>query len=461
MEFNSKKSESEVFWNEVLASLKKNLSKESFELWIKPIKVNSFVDNSLELEVSSKFFKEKLEDNYKSMIEATASTIGNKRIEIKFVVPPPGSVKEEVLNKIQSTSEYIDVQASTISGQDGFLNPKYTFESFVVGENNRFAHAACQAVAESPAKAYNPLFIYGGVGLGKTHLLHAIGHQIKNNKPKKKIVYVSSEQFMNEFIDSIRYGYDKSLNFKNKYRSTDILLIDDIQFFEGKESTQDEFFHTFNTLYESRRQIVLTCDRPPRNIPTLEDRLISRFEQGLITDIQQPDLETRMAILKKKAEDEQVIISDDVIYFIANKIKTNIRKLEGALIRIIAYASLHNEIIDISLTNSVLEDVLVSSELKKISMTLIQNNIAKEFKIQPIELKGKKRDASNVLPRQIAMYLCRELTTHSLPEIGREFGGRDHTTVIHSYNKIKEQIDSNPNIKKIIEKIINNIQSEI
>lgn len=264
---------------------------------------------------------------------------------------------------------------------------------------------------------------------------------------------------MNEFIDSIRYGYDKSLNFKNKYRSTDILLIDDIQFFEGKESTQDEFFHTFNTLYESRRQIVLTCDRPPRNIPTLEDRLVSRFEQGLITDIQPPDLETRIAILKKKAEDEQVIISDDVIYFIANKIKTNIRKLEGALIRIIAYASLHNEIIDISLTNRILEDVLVSSELKKISMTLIQNNITKHFKIQPIELKGKKRDVSTVLPRQIAMYLCRELTNHSLPEIGREFGGRDHTTVIHAYNKIKEQIDSDPNIKKIIEQITNDIQS--
>ncbi len=456
METDAKKIEGEMFWNEVIPDIKKNLSKESFELWVKPIKVISFVDNSLELEVASKFFKDKLEDNYKGMIETTASEIGKKKVEIKFVVSPP--VREE--DKIQHTSEYIESQTSPMA-DNSFLNPKYTFESFVVGENNRFAHAACQAVAESLSKTYNPLFIYGGVGLGKTHLLHAIGHHIRNNKPKKKLVYVSSEQFMNEFIDSIRYGYDKSLNFKNKYRTTDLLLIDDIQFFEGKESTQDEFFHTFNTLYESRRQIVLTSDRPPRNIPTLEDRLISRFEQGLITDIQAPDLETRMAILKKKAEGEKISVPDDVIYFIATKIKANIRKLEGALIRIIAYASLHNKIIDTSLANSVLEDVLVSSEPKKISMELIQDIIAKHFKIQPIELKGKRRDISNVFPRQIAMYLCRELTTHSLPEIGRGFGGRDHTTVIHAYNKIKNQIDSNSNVKEIIKGITDNIKVTI
>ncbi|MEW6097447.1 MAG: chromosomal replication initiator protein DnaA [bacterium] len=458
MEFNSKEDESGVFWNKIVTALKKNLSKESIELWIKPIRVNSFVDNLLELEVPSKFFKDKLEDNYKGMIETTASDIENKRVEIKFVVSPP--VKENDLNKIQPTFEYIEAQTSSISEHDGFLNPKYTFESFVVGENNRFAHAACQAVAESLSKAYNPLFIYGGVGLGKTHLLHAIGHQIKNNKPKKKIVYVSSEHFMNEFIDSIRYGYDKSLNFKNKYRCIDLLLIDDIQFFEGKESTQDEFFHTFNTLYESRRQIVLTSDRPPREIPTLEDRLISRFEQGLITDIQPPDLETRMAILKKKSADEKIDIPDDVIYFIATKIKANIRKLEGALIRIIAYASFYNKIIDTSLANSVLEDVLVSSEPKKISMELIQENIAKQFKIQLTDLKGKRRDVSTAFPRQIAMYLCRDLTTHSLPEIGREFGGRDHTTVIHAYNKIKNQMDSDPKTKEIVERIITNIRNE-
>jgi len=454
---NELKTEGEIFWNKVVTSLQKNLSKESFELWIKPIKVNSFRDNLLELKVPSNFFKEKLEDTYKSAIEAIISKIENKRVEIKFIVSP--SVSDD-LNKIQPTFEYVEAQISP-SNPNGFLNPKYTFESFVVGENNRFAHAACQAVAESPAKTYNPLFIYGGVGLGKTHLLHAIGHQIKNNKPKKKIVYVSSEQFMNEFIDSIRYGYDKSLNFKNKYRNVDLLLIDDIQFFEGKESTQDEFFHTFNTLYESRRQIVLTSDRPPREIPTLEDRLISRFEQGLITDIQPPDLETRMAILKKKAENEKTQVPDDVIYFIATKIKANIRKLEGALIRIIAFASLYNKIIDISLANNVLEDVLVSSEPKKISMNLIQDYIIKEFRIPPTELKGKKRDANIALPRQIAMYLCRELTTHSLPEIGREFGGRDHTTVIHAYNKIKNQLDTDQNIREIINKITNNIRSTI
>lgn len=456
MEIESKNGE--VFWNEVVTALKNNLSKESFELWVKPIKVISFVDNLLELEVPSRFFKDKIEDNYKSMIDMTVSEKGNKGIETKLVVAPPVNEK----NVPKNYPSFEDIEILTPSGSDqSFLNPKYTFESFVVGENNRFAHAACQAVAESPAKTYNPLFIYGGVGLGKTHLLHAVGHQIKNNKPKKKIVYVSSEQFMNEFIDSIRYGYDKSMNFKNKYRNVDLLLIDDIQFFEGKESTQDEFFHTFNTLYESRRQIVLTSDRPPREIPTLEDRLISRFEQGLITDIQQPDLETRMAILKKKAESEKINISDEVIYFIATKIKANIRKLEGALIRIIAFASLHNKIIDTSLVNSVLEDALVSSEPKKISMNLIQDNIVKQFKIQSTELKGKKRDASIAFPRQVAMYLCRELTTHSLPEIGREFGGRDHTTVIHAYNKIKNQMDCDYNIKEIIDKITNNIRSTI
>jgi chromosomal replication initiator protein len=458
MEIDSTKREGKSFWNEMVTAIKKNLSKESFELWIKPIKVSSFVDNSLELEVPSKFFKDKVEDNYKNMIEVIASEIRNKKVKVNFIISPP-AVKEKDLNKIQSTSDHIDSQASLID--HSFLNPKYTFESFVVGESNRFAHAACLAVAESPSKAYNPLFIYGGVGLGKTHLLHAIGHHIKNNKPKKKIVYVSSEQFMNEFIDSIRYGYDKSLNFKNKYRNIDLLLVDDIQFFEGKESTQDEFFHTFNTLYESRRQIVLTSDRPPREIPTLEDRLISRFEQGLITDIQPPDLETRMAILKKKAEDEKIDIPDEVTYFIATKITANIRKLEGALIRIIAYASFHNKVIDTSLANSVLEDVLVSSEPKKISMELIQDSIAKQFKIQVNELKGKKRDASTAFPRQIAMYLCRELTTHSLPEIGREFGGRDHTTVIHAYNKIKNQMDKDRNIKEIIDRITDNIRSTI
>lgn len=449
--------EGEFFWHKVVTSLQENISKESFELWIKPIRVNFFRDDLLELKVPNNFFREKLEDTYKSTIEATINEIENKRIAIKFVVSP--SVSND-LNKIQPTVEYIDTETSS-SNYDGFLNPKYTFESFVVGENNRFAHAACQAVADSPAKTYNPLFIYGGVGLGKTHLLHAVGHQIKNNKPKKKIVYISSEQFMNEFINSIRYGYDKSLNFKNKYRNVDLLLIDDIQFFEGKESTQDEFFHTFNTLYESRRQIVLTSDRPPREIPTLEDRLISRFEQGLITDIQPPDLETRMAILKKKAENEKIEVPDDVIYFIATKIKANIRKLEGALIRIIAFASLHNKIIDISLAGSVLEDALVSSEPKKISIGLIQDYIIKQFKIQPTELKGKKRDVNTAFPRQIAMYLCRELTTHSLPEIGRAFGGRDHTTVIHAYNKIKNQLDTDQNIKRIIDKIANNLKSTI
>lgn len=314
------------------------------------------------------------------------------------------------------------------------LNPKNTFDTFVIGSGNRFAHAASLAVAEAPAKAYNPLFIYGGVGLGKTHLMHAIGHYVLEHNPSAKVVYLSSEKFTNEFINSIRDN--KATEFRNKYRKVDVLLIDDIQFLAGKESTQEEFFHTFNTLHEENKQIVISSDRPPKEIPTLEDRLRSRFEWGLITDITPPDLETRIAILRKKAKAEGLDIPNEVMLYIANQIDSNIRELEGALIRVVAYSSLINKDINADSSMEALKDIIPSSKPKIITILDIQQTVGEYFNVKLEDFKAKKRTKSVAFPRQIAMYLARELTDFSLPKIGEEFGGRDHTTVIHAHEKI-------------------------
>ncbi len=318
------------------------------------------------------------------------------------------------------------------------LNPKYTFDSFVIGNSNRFAHAASLAVAESPAKAYNPLFIYGGVGLGKTHLMHAIGHYILHNNPKSQVVYVSSEKFTNELINSIKD--DKNVEFRNKYRNIDILLVDDIQFIAGKERTQEEFFHTFNALYEANKQIIISSDRPPKEIPTLEDRLRSRFEWGLIADIQAPDFETRMAILKKKADVEKLNIPNEVMVYIATKIKSNIRELEGALIRIVAFSSLTNKEISVDLASEALKDIISSKQTRQVTIDIIQEVVANYYNLKIEELKSARRTRNIAFPRQIAMYLSRKLTDMSLPKIGEEFGGRDHTTVIHAYEKISNNL---------------------
>lgn len=338
------------------------------------------------------------------------------------------------------------------------LNPKYTFDSFVIGNSNRFAHAASLAVAESPAKAYNPLFIYGGVGLGKTHLMHAIGHYILQNTPNAKVVYVSSEKFTNELINSIKD--DKNEEFRNKYRNVDVLLIDDIQFIAGKERTQEEFFHTFNALYEADKQIILSSDRPPKEIPTLEDRLRSRFEWGLIADIQAPDFETRIAILKKKADVENLDIPNEVMVYIATKIKSNIRELEGALIRIVAYSSLTNREISVDLAAEALKDIISSEQNKQITIELIQDIVCNYFNLKIQELKSSRRTRNIAFPRQIAMYLSRKLTDMSLPKIGEEFGGRDHTTVIHAYEKISNILKKDESLRNVIDdlnkKITNN-----
>lgn len=333
----------------------------------------------------------------------------------------------------------------------GQLNEKYTFDTFVIGSGNRFAHAASLAVAEAPAKAYNPLFIYGGVGLGKTHLMHAIGQYVQDQNLGTRIAYVSSERFTNDFINSIRDN--KTVEFRNKYRNIDVLLIDDIQFLAGKEQTQEEFFHTFNALHNDQKQIIISSDRPPKEIPTLEDRLRSRFEWGLITDITPPDLETRIAILRKKANAEQLDVSNEVMLYIASQIDTNIRELEGALTRVIAYANLVGRPIDPNVAAEALHNIMPVAEPRKVTIRDIQESVSKHFNLPFDDLKAKKRTKSIAFPRQIAMYLSREMTESSLPKIGEEFGGRDHTTVIHAHEKISMLIKSDGETGKVIEQI--------
>lgn len=423
-------------WKKTLDLIEQRISGPSFETWLKETEAISLINKTLLVGVPTDFVKEWLENRYSPLICDVLEEVTGMRIQVTFTV---GSA-----SKMMPFSR--DDEISTAQ-----LNPKYTFESFVIGNSNRFAHAAALAVAEAPAKAYNPLFIYGGVGLGKTHLMHAIGHFVHRHYPSFMVVYLSTEKFTNEFINSIRDN--RTVDFRNKYRTVDVLLIDDIQFLAGKESTQEEFFHTFNALHENNKQIIVSSDRQPREIPTLEDRLRSRFEWGLITDIQPPDLETRAAILRKKAAIEQINISDENILLVANKITTNIRELEGALTRIKAYSSLTNQEIDEALIEKTLKDLLPSPDEDPISVAKIQRVVADYFNLRIEDMKTKKRTNAVAHPRQIAMYLCRELTDLSLPKIGEEFGGRDHTTVMHAQDKVSSNIETNPNIAHQVEAI--------
>ncbi|MGB4589694.1 MAG: chromosomal replication initiator protein DnaA [Clostridiaceae bacterium] len=441
-------------WDKVLKILKVEIMSEvSYNTWILGLKPIGIKNGVFMIDVPNELTLDIITQRYKLLFKEAIKHVLNQEINVECVVgglvkekDEELSIKEEKKNVPQNTDTY------------GILNSKYTFESFVIGNSNRFAHAASVAVAESPANAYNPLFLYGGVGLGKTHLMHAIGHHIKENNPSAKVVYVSSEKFTNELINSIRY--DKNLDFRNKYRGVDVLLVDDIQFIAGKESTQEEFFHTFNELYEARKQIIISSDRPPNEIPTLEDRLRTRFAWGLQADIQAPDFETRIAILKKKAEIEKYVVSSDVMVYIATKIKSNIRELEGALIRVMAYSSLtNNKNITVDLAAEALKDIISSSQTKNITIDLIQDVVANYYNLSIQELKSQRRTRNVAYPRQIAMYLSRKMTDMSLPKIGDEFGGRDHTTVIHAYEKISGMIktdDSLTNAIKIITKKINN-----
>jgi len=448
-------------WNNVLSEIEKILSKPSFETWLKATRPLSLQDNTIIIEVPNEFTRDWLQNHYKKTINSALEKVSDASYNLHFVTPQKINFSEETslhkntafaavkLNE-NHTSPQEDTEKNT-SNVCKWLNPKYTFDSFVIGASNRLAHAASLAVAEAPSKAYNPLFIYGGVGLGKTHLMHAIGHYILNHYTQEKVAYLSSEKFTNQFINAIRDN--KTVEFRNLYRNIDVLLVDDIQFLAGKEQTQEEFFHTFNALHENNKQIVISSDRPPKEIPTLEDRLRSRFEWGLITDIQTPDLETRIAILRKKSDSEGISIPDDVLLYIAQKIETNIRELEGALVRIIAYSSLEDKQINLNLAQEALKDFLSDNKRKNLSIETIISSTAQYYNIQPNELKSKKRAQNISIPRQVAMYLCRELTEYSLPRIGEIFGGKDHTTVIHAHRKISSEIKKDENLQRNIKEI--------
>jgi chromosomal replication initiator protein len=482
-----------AYWEQILNILEKRLSHLVFTTWIKQIVPLSLSNTIFEAGVPKQFIKEWIEEKYFVVIENTVQEIINKPIklvltnlDVKDDQPP---AEEPDLKPVKTATSGETTAASSFNQpettitaqpvptakpfgqtatqpppQQGFgdeplaiLNPKYVFETFVIGNSNRFAHAASLAVAEAPAQVYNPFFIYGGVGLGKTHLMHAIGHRILQNHPHLKVLYISSEKFTNELINSIRDANPES--FRQKYRNIDVLLVDDIQFLSKKEHTQEEFFHTFNTLHEANKQIIISSDRPPREIQTLEDRLRSRFEWGLITDIQPPDLETRIAILRKKALLENLNVPNDVMVFIASRIDNNIRELEGALIRVMAYASLSNAPITLDLATEALKDIIPNGRPKQITMELIQEIVSSYFKIKIDDLLAKKRTRNVAFPRQIAMYLCRELTDTSLPRIGEMFGGRDHTTVIHAHDKISRERSEDSKLNNTLKELIKRIES--
>lgn len=430
--------------------LKNEVTKISYETWIRDLEIDSFEDGNIVLVASNAFQKESIISRYHDLFKNTFNYITNKNCEISVIL------KDDVTEEKTLTTAQPNVSHS--SNPNSTLNPKYTFDSFVVGNNNRFAHAAALAVAEAPATAYNPLFIYGGVGLGKTHLMHAIANEILINNRNANILYVTSEKFTNQLINAIKDN--KTEMFRNKYRQNiDVLLIDDIQFIAGKERIQEEFFHTFNTLHESGKQIIISSDRPPKDIKLLEDRLKSRFEWGLIADISNPDYETRLAILRKKAQLDNIIIDDEILCDIATKIDSNIRELEGVLNKLIANASLTNTHITMEMAEKAINDVAINRE-KVLSIDLIQETVAKYFNVTVEELKGVKRSNDITVPRQIAMYLCRNVADLPLTKIGDGFGKRDHTTVIHACNKISKEIQNDMTTKRIVESVKNILISD-
>ena len=438
-------------WEQICRTIKQKVGETAFEAWLKPIKPKvDTLAHVLILETPNEFFREWVVQHYDLIIRELLKNF-KYELNVEYRVNP------ELLPE-QKPAKAADrrLPQKERTGEGLFLNPKYTFENFVVGPSNRFTHAACLSIAEAPAKAYNPLFIYGRVGLGKTHLMQAICHRIKQNNPNSKFYFTPSEKFTNELINAIQHRSTQA--FRDKFRNIDVLLIDDIHFIANKEATQEEFFHTFNALYDNHKQIILSSDRPPKEIQKLEERLVSRFGWGLVTDIQPPDLETRIAILRKKTENETIAIPDDVILFIAETIKTNIRELEGALVRVLAYALLEEKKITLEMVKSVLKDLLRET-LKQISVEDIQKAVAEYYKINTQDLKTKKRIKSIVRPRHVAMFLTRELTSLSLPEIGLSFGGKDHTTVLHAFKKIKQEMVVDAQLKNVIETLSREIQS--
>jgi chromosomal replication initiator protein len=460
-------------WDAVLSAIEKRINHESFTTWFKPITFIGQDDATIRLGVPDHVFEDWILNNYRDVIDESLEEAGLSGHSIGFEMAPDSSRTNFKIAPRPDTGSLSEAAAQSAFNTPAVqppptmarnmalmadseiselpLNPKYSFETFVVGSSNQFAHAAALAVADSPSKTYNPLYIYGGVGLGKTHLMCAIGHRVKDQNRHLRLMYISAEKFMNELINAIRY--DQTMVFREKYRSIDLLLIDDIQFIAGKERTQEEFFHTFNALYDGQKQIVISSDCPPREIPTLEERLHSRFEWGLIADIQPPDLETKIAILRKKAETEKIDLPDNVALFMAGKIKSNIRELEGSLVRLTALSSLKGEPINLTLAQEALKNI-VEEEERAITIETIQKVVADFYNLKVADLKSKTNSRNIAVPRQIAMYLCKSLTKASLPEIGREFGGKHHTTVLHSINKISDLYDQKGHFHRIINSLI-------
>ena len=438
-------------WDQVLSRVEAKVNRHSFYTWFKPTSFARDEGATLVIGVPNRFFEEWLTKHYAAVLAEALAEVGRPHTTLEFLTDT--SVQSPPDEPAQPQPPPAEAPPPGLPRAG--LNPRYTFETFIVGPSNQFAHAACRAVAEAPSRSYNPLFIYGGVGLGKTHLMHAIGHYVLQTGHQLTLTYISSERFMNEMINAVRY--DRVLDFRNRYRSVDVLLVDDIQFLAGKEGTQNEFFHTFNALYDASKQIVLSSDCPPHEIPALEERLRSRFEWGLIADIQPPDLETKVAILKKKAEAEAVPLPDNVALYIAGKIKSNIRELEGSLIRLIAYASLTGAEISVPLAQEVLRNVLNNDE-RTVTIEVIQKFVADHFQLRLTELKSRNNSKSVAMPRQIAMYLCKYLTRASLPEIGRSFGGKHHSTVIHSIRKVEDQRKSDPDFNNTIHTLLENFR---
>ncbi len=438
----------EKIWDSAREHLRSKLNNDTYNMWFAPLRACAIDGNNVTLEAANEFSGVWLKDNYLSLLQDAFAVAAGRQLQVKFKIAtgnapaPSASAPAPVKTKAPESAH------ERPANSELHFNPKNTFESFVVGNNNNFAYAAALAVAQAPGKSYNPLFLYGGVGLGKTHLLHAIGQHVSGNKKGARVAYLSSEKFTNEYIDGIQNN--QLAKFRKKYRQTDVLLIDDIQFLAGKERIQEEFFHTFNALHESHKQIVLTCDRPASEIQGLEHRLVSRFEWGLVTDLQPPDVEMRLAILQKKAQIMGVTLSDDIMNFLANRIRTNVRRLEGALIRVASYASLTGKKLTIEVVEGLLREILHEEGRFSINIEVIQKKVAEHFDIRLADMTSKRRPENIAFPRQIAMYLSRQMTESSLNTIGEAYGGRDHGTVLHACRLVKDRMEVDANVRQVV-----------
>ncbi len=431
-------------WDKILQHMERRVNPHSFATWFRPTRQEGAENSKLVIRVPTRLFRKRLTETYGELLRAVLAEVGMADTRLEFLC----SETDPAAGSAGPASKQARLDFDSVDHQ---LNPRYTFDSFVVGASNQFAHAASLAVAEQPSKAYNPLFLYGGVGMGKTHLMQAVGHLIKKRTASMRLTYISAEKFTNEVINSLRF--DRMISFRDRFRTVDVLLVDDIQFIAGKERTQEEFFHTFNALYEQQKQIVVSSDCPPKEISAIEERLRSRFEWGLIADIQPPDLETKIAILQKKAESERAPLPDDVAEFIARSIKSNVRELEGALTRLLAYASLTGAGVNLPIAQQVLKNIIATQE-KKVTIELIQKRVGEQFGLRDQDLKIRSNSKAIAFPRQIAMYLVKQLTAASLPEIGRQFGGKHHTTVLHSINKIDVLRRSDKDLNRTINKLL-------